>query len=98
MSRSEDDDPSVQLLADIKRFFDAGGVERTTTRELLQYLQRLEEAQWSDLTAQLLARRLRPFDIRPRTLRVGAAVAKGYYRAEFAKAWEAYVPALRETP
>lgn len=97
-SRAEDDEPSVQLLADIKKFFDASGVKRTTTRELLEYLQGLEESQWTDLTAQLLARQLRPFDVRPRTLRVGVAVAKGYYRHEFEKAWAAYLPALGETP
>lgn len=97
-SRAEDDEPSVQLLLDIKRFFDAAGVERTTTRDLMLHLQGLEEATWSDLTAQLLARRLRPFDIRPRTLRIGTAVAKGYYRQEFEKAWAAYLPTLGETP
>jgi hypothetical protein len=46
----------------------------------------------SALTANGLARRLRPFGIRPRgTLRFGAATAKGYERASFEDAWERYL-------
>jgi len=48
------------------------------------------------LDARKLAWRLRPYDIRPRTVRVGGATFKGYAWAEFADAWDRYLPPLRE--
>jgi Protein of unknown function (DUF3631) len=75
--RREQTEPSlgVRLLADIKTCFEAG-VDKLTAEALLGWLHRLDEAQWSDLhgkplDARGLADRLRPYDVRPHTIRVG---------------------------
>lgn len=39
-----------------------------------------------------LSKLLKPFDIKPRTIRVGGHTAKGYHREQFADAWERYCP------
>ena len=39
-----------------------------------------------------LARFLKPYGIRPRTVRIGAATAKGYHREDLMDAWRRYLP------
>ena len=44
------------------------------------------------LTRHRLAQLLAPFGIRPQTIRVGTATAKGYLRAQFDDAFGRYLP------
>jgi hypothetical protein len=65
--------------------------------DLAHALAEIEESPWGDLRgraldARGLADRLRPKDIRPRTIRIGEDRAKGYDRADFADAWSRYLP------
>ena len=45
-----------------------------------------------------LVRLLRPFDIRPRDLRFGTEILKGYQRSDLDEAWTRYLPGYSYTP
>jgi hypothetical protein len=90
-------DPSlgVVLLRDLRAVFD--GADALATEELLRRLCDLEESPWGDLRgkpldARGLARRLRPYDVRPATIRIGEAFRKGYRRGDLHDAWLRYLP------
>jgi hypothetical protein len=98
-----DEDAVVILLRDIRDMFDAHGVDRIKSRELVDALNAIEDGLWSEwrgrkLTPSELARLLRPLHIRPRSIwsgprGPGVSSAKGYHRADFDAAWRAYCPA-----
>jgi hypothetical protein len=106
-----DEDPAVIALADIRYVFDERGVDRIRSVDLVAAMHALDSL-WLDwrgpkddrpahkLNQSELARLLRPFRIRPRSiwpaqrrrrdthLRSG----KGYWRSDFENAWRAYCP------
>jgi hypothetical protein len=88
----------VRLLSDLRDVFRSyGDVATATTDQLLRDLHGMEEAPWSDLRgkpldARGLANRLRPYDVKRTTVRVGEIVAKGYRREDLADAWSRYLP------
>lgn len=84
----------IQLLSDIREAF--GDDDQIPTDALLEKLHRLEESPWSDLRgkpldARGLSSRLRPYNIKPTTLRVGASTPKGYRREDLHDAWLRYL-------
>ncbi len=93
-----DESIGTVLLTDIRTWFASSRADRVQTRALLKYLNSLEESPWAEfksgrpLTAQGLAKLLRGFDIRPRDVRFGVGIQKGYLRAEFQEAWKRYLP------
>jgi hypothetical protein len=88
-----EEDVGVELLADIREAF--GEAERLTTEELLTKLTENEERPWahwskgSPINAAQLARKLRPFGVRPQQL---SAKARGYTRVSFEDAFTRYAP------
>ena len=87
----------VRLLADCKTVFFGTTEKLLSSSDLAEKLTKLDEAPWGDLRGRALdtrglARRLRPYDIRPHNVRIGAAVPKGYDRADFHDAWARYLP------
>jgi hypothetical protein len=95
-------DPSlgIALLRDLRAVWD--GKESMPTERLLELLHALEESPWGDLRgkpldARGLARRLKPYELRPTTIRVGDATPKGYRREDLADAWSRYLPDTPET-
>jgi Protein of unknown function (DUF3631) len=95
-------DPSlgIALLRDLRAVWH--GKEAMATERLLELLHDLEESPWGDLRgkpldARGLARRLRPYEVRPTTIRVGDATPKGYRREDLADAWSRYLPDTTET-
>jgi hypothetical protein len=91
---TSDVDPSIRLLADTYAVFKA---DRLRSEELVELLVAIEESPWAHLrrgplTASGLARRLRPFDIRPDSIRIGDKTFKGYLRSQFGDAWDRYLP------
>jgi putative DNA primase/helicase len=88
----------VELLADIQKAF--GEVDIITSAALVEALVADLERPWATwgknakpLTQNQLARLLRPFGIVSETVHpVGRPHAKGYGRARFTEAWEAYLP------
>lgn len=95
----------VRLLADIRDVFGwdpksgnfkAGAPDRLPSAELAEKLAAIEESPWGDLRgkpidARGLARRLRPYGIGPTQYRTGEK-RRGYLAADFADAWNRYLP------
>lgn len=77
------------LLPDCRRLLVS---ETVFTEQLLDELHALDERPWGDLRGKALdahglARRLRPYNIRPGQIRLGDRTQKGYHRADFVDAW-----------
>lgn len=89
----EEEDPAVNLLADIRAVFETTAAAKLATAELLGELARLEDPHYDRETPDpaRLARILREFGISPKTLRVGPRTPKGYERAQFEDAWRRYL-------
>lgn len=94
---SKESTPSlgIKLLQDIHGLF--GVDEQMPTRDLLNKLHSLDESPWGDLKGKPLddrglANRLRPYGIKPTTIRFGASTSKGYRSCDFADAWSRYLP------
>ena len=99
----EDESQGVRLLADIRATFDERGTERLPSAELVRALVGIEDAPWPDmrgrpLDASKLARLLKPFGVRPKVVRLGDATPRGYDAADFADAWQRYIPPEVATP
>jgi hypothetical protein len=91
---TSDVDPGIRLLADIRSVF---RLDRLRSEQLVELLVGVEESTWAHLrrgplTPSGLARRLRPFDIRPDSVRFGDNTFKGYIRTWFEDAWKRYLP------
>ena len=92
----------ILLLADLATAF----AERDVmfTAELLTMLNGLDESPWGarrrgdGLDARGLSRLLRPFGIRPRTVRVGEKTAKGYHLDQFEGAFARHLPEPSQGP
>ena len=91
----------VRLLHDIRSVLN-GQTEAIPTSELLTILVGREESPWGDLKgrpldARRLARILRPYDIKPGTVRVGSTTSKGYHVEDFKDAFCRYTPEIAVT-
>jgi hypothetical protein len=90
----------VKLLADLRGEF--GPDEAAFTEDLLERLNALVESPWGGfndgrgIDARTLARMLRAFGLRPRTVRIREATAKGYTREALADCWSRYTPSSSE--
>lgn len=91
----DDGSDNVRLLADIRHAFDRLQRERVSSVDLVRALVALEDAPWGEtpqIDTRALARMLRPFDVRPRLVRVGETVLRGYIQADFADPFGRYLP------
>jgi hypothetical protein len=85
------------LLLDCLCLFAELKTERMFTRDLVQRLNWLPSRPWRDLTKgkpideYWLSAQLRPFGIKPRTMRVAEQVAKGYMQEDFLEPARRYV-------
>lgn len=100
VAQSKQTDPSlgVRLLADLQTIFDAG-VQAKPTEAILSELHGMEEAPWGDLrgrplTDRDLAKLLRPYEVKPKLVRIEQVVVRGYRREDLVDAWLRYVPPL----
>ena len=92
----DDDSLGVRLLADIKAIFEERKADRLSSGQLADILVAIEEAPWGDLRGKsldprTLARRLRPYGIKPHVIRIGDATPRGYERTDFEDAWGRYI-------
>jgi hypothetical protein len=94
-SRQQDDSLGLRLLSDVRLIFEARGVERIFTFDLIAALEGDEEGPWASvrfpLTPHRLSKLLLPFEIEPKQLRIGSSNQKGYEREAFVDAWERYL-------
>jgi hypothetical protein len=94
---AEDQNISVQLLADIRVIFEATKEDKITTADLLEKLKEIETSPWADwgrgkgLTPNGLSRLLKPFGVSPRTIRIEDKTPKGYLRESFEDAIARYL-------
>jgi hypothetical protein len=89
-----DDSLSMRLLADVRTVWPEN-TDAMLTEPLIQALRDLPESPWAsevELTYRKLARLLRGFDVRPRTVRIQDARGKGYVREELDMALNRYLP------
>lgn len=104
-SEQDEDNASigVMLLADIKDIFEARKADRISTEDLLFDLHAMEERPWPEwnrgkaITSRQIARHLKPFDVAPRTLRMGYKTQKGYELGQFKDAFDRYLTNLSVT-
>ncbi|CAN3980478.1 DUF3631 domain-containing protein [Kitasatospora purpeofusca] len=93
----------IRLLADLRTVFD--GAERLTSVTVIERLTAMDDAPWADLdgrplNTRALSRMLGEYvtaanqPIRPRNIKIGTAVAKGYYASDLADAWLRYCPPI----
>jgi hypothetical protein len=94
------------LLFDIFGGFAVRGPEKLLSRDLVARLNRMRERPWMDLpglrfvdggkrvevTELWLSRQLRPYGVRPKNMRVGEQVGKGYAHEEMIDVFRRYVP------
>ena len=91
----------MRLLADLRNVF--GDAEKLPTNIILGKLHLIDDAPWGDMrgnkmTDAQLSKRLRPYDIKPKSLRIGGEVLRGYARADFHETWKRYLPPLGTKP
>ena len=84
----------IKLLADLRTIF--GEEDHLATEDILTRLHRIEESPWGDLRgkpldARGLAQRLRPYEVKPTTVRILASTPKGYRREDLHDAWVRYL-------
>jgi Protein of unknown function (DUF3631)/ATPase family associated with various cellular activities (AAA) len=106
LSRTGDDAASdaVKLLADIQAIFKESGADKIHTEDLIEALKRREERPWAEyrqgrpITSQQVAGLLDPFGIKPKLVRIGEKVARGYRSDDFEDSWSRYSPVKSVTP
>lgn len=97
-AQAEGHSPIGALLLDIFVVFILAKRDRVFTRELVEGLQGREDRPWVELrrgklvTQMRLAQQLRAYGIRPRTIRIGDQVAKGYLEEDFMDTFRRYIP------
>lgn len=90
----------VQALADIRDLFEKRQADRLETRVILSDFEQMEDRPWPEygrngkpITARQLSNLLRPFDIKPKTIRLlGDLTPKGYVKEDFEEAFKRYIP------
>jgi hypothetical protein len=85
----------IRLLDDIREcFWDEKYLE---TKVLLERLTEMQESPWGEwygkpLSPRGLAKLLEPYRIHPVKRRLGIAMTRGYFKADFEDVWKRYVP------
>jgi hypothetical protein len=87
----------VRLLADLRSVFEEKDADHLFTTDILGALVAMDEAPWADLygkpiDARGLAKRLRPYGVERRSVRIGNLTGKGYDKADLIDPWSRYVP------
>jgi Protein of unknown function (DUF3631) len=87
----------TRLLADLKTIWGEDEAHLFSTT-IIERLHKIEEAPWSEwgwerkpITQRGLADLLRPYRVKPKTVRIGGDTAKGYARADLTDPWTRYV-------
>jgi putative DNA primase/helicase len=97
LSGAEDATLAVELLEDIKKIHDEHPANAHASKDLVAWLGAMEDRPWAEyrrgneITQAQLAELLKPFGIKPGTVRLGAGTIKGYYVTAFADAFKRYL-------
>ncbi len=85
------------LFLDIFIHYTSERVDRIFTRSLIEWLNRIPNHAWAELSKGRafdeiwLARQLRPYGIRPRLIRIGEDVSRGYLLEDFMDSFRRYI-------
>ena len=84
----------IRLLTDLRSVF--GATDRLWTSEILDRLHKIEGAPWGDwygkpISSRWLSENLARYEVRPKDVRAGSAVRKGYLAADLLDPWRRYV-------
>ena len=96
--RSEESSPMGSLLFDVFMAFALSPEKRLFSRDLVARLNQGADRPWMEarngkrITEVWLSRELRPYGIRPRCMRLGELVGKGYTMEDFAEVFRRYMP------
>lgn len=87
----------LRLLTDLRAIFNDSDTDQLHTETILDRLYKIDESPWADLRgkpldARGLARRLKPYEVEPKVIRLGDVVLRGYTREDFHDAWMRYLP------
>jgi Protein of unknown function (DUF3631) len=102
--RAENDgnlETGAQLLGDLKIIFLGTSSEQMTSADLCKRLVDMDDRPWPEwkagkpMTQVQLANALRPFRIRPTTIRIGLTTPRGYPKEAFEEAWSRYLPTAK---
>ena len=94
---------NTMLLADIQHIFSETSAGRMFSKSLVEALCAMTDRPWPEahkgkqISETWLARRLRTFGVSSKTLRIADGRGKGYEAADFADAFERYLPAGQES-
>jgi len=97
--RSDDDDESIgpMILSDIREVLRERRTEKIFSIDLVEALTAMEERPWSEwrrgkpLTKNSLSKLLKPFGIKPGTVRLGVDTQKGYKLKQLKDAFNRYL-------
>ncbi len=99
-ARGEEPEQGEELLADLRSIF--GTADRLFTEYILSRLNEMTDRPWptslrgKPMDANLLGRKLRPFRIKPKDIRIGDKKAKGYlWAGAMQEAFDTYLPPLQ---
>jgi hypothetical protein len=81
----------------VRGVFEEHATDKLSSAALVEALADIEEAPWGEwrgkpITVHGVARLLKRFEIRPRTIRLEDATPKGYHREQFEDIWARYLP------
>ena len=101
-AQDEDTEPAgVMMLGDLSEIFASRRVDRIASSELVGDLLLLEERPWAEwrhgrpITAQSVAKLLKPFGVKVRILKLNGAPARVYLRTDIEAAAVRYTPQAR---
>ena len=100
LSQAEDDESvRAMLLNDIRQQFENEDAKKLTSGDIVAHLETLTDRPWPEwknskpMTQVQLSRLLKPFKIKPKTVRVdGKKTYKGYLREQFDDVFARYAP------
>ncbi len=90
-----------QLLIDVQHLFAERNADRLPSKAICDALAELEDRRWPEynrgkpISPNQLARLLKPFEVKPKTLRFEEGTKKGYELGDFAETFERYTPPQR---
>jgi putative DNA primase/helicase len=96
---------SIQLLVDLRDLFEREGVDRLASEQIVHALAAMEERPWAEwrrgkpLSKSQLAGLLKPFGVRPKSIRLqDGATPRGYVLEDLADAFSRYLPSEVQQP
>jgi hypothetical protein len=101
---ADDDSIGVQLLADIQTLFQGSNDDVIASEVIVKKLLEIADRPWADfakghgLNQYGLARLLRKFEVRSRSVRTDGKTPKGYRRADLEDAFARYLPQHPQHP